>query len=238
MVDNRPQADRILGARLMGTAKRLGRRNLPADEYAAAVAELRELAGGRADLLAETAGLLEGFGEGEPTGPMNRLAVQLCRDAGADPETIPGWIAEGRRRRSEARQPPFSGGVRGGGARQSWPPPGLRVASCGRVILRVHIERLPPEKLKEVPAVLSFGFRHVGHEHRRKVTDRLLPIGQEDVHLGVFAGLVAVVNLRQQGHERPARLGFRCEGWFIHLRDHTRGRAAAAVLSGRSWPAS
>ena len=79
MVDNRSQADRILGARLMGSAKRLGRRELPAEEYAAAVAELRELAAGRADLLAETAGLLEGFGEGEPTGPMTRLAVQLCR---------------------------------------------------------------------------------------------------------------------------------------------------------------
>ena len=114
MVDNRSQADRILGARLMGSAQRLGRRELPAGEHAAAVAELRELAAGRADLLAETAGLLEGFGEGEPTGPMTRLAVQLCRDAGADPEAIPGWIEEGRRRREEARGPPFSGGLRGG----------------------------------------------------------------------------------------------------------------------------
>jgi hypothetical protein len=112
MIDNRPQADRILVARLMGSAKRLGRRELPAEEYAAAVAELRELAAGRADLLAETAGLLEGFGEGEPTGPMSRLAVQLCRDAGADPEAIPAWIEEGRRRRNVARMPPFSGGLR------------------------------------------------------------------------------------------------------------------------------
>jgi hypothetical protein len=114
MVDNSSQADRILGARLMGTAKRLGRRELPADEYAAAVAELRELAAGRGDLLAETAGLLEGFGVGEPTGPMDHLAAQLCRDAGADPEAIAGWAAEGRRRRNEARRPPFSGGLRGG----------------------------------------------------------------------------------------------------------------------------
>lgn len=68
MVDYRPQADRILGARLMGSAKRLGRRELPAGEHAAAVAELRELAAGRADLLAETAGPLEGFGEGNPPG--------------------------------------------------------------------------------------------------------------------------------------------------------------------------
>jgi hypothetical protein len=124
MVENRAQADRILGARLMGSAKRLGRRELPDDEYAAAVAELRELAAGRADLLAETAGLLEGFGEGEPTGPMNALAVQLCRDAGADPDAIPGWIEEGRRRRAEARRPPFSGALRGprGAAGGASPP--------------------------------------------------------------------------------------------------------------------
>lgn len=48
---------------------------------------------------------------------MSRLAIQLCRDAGADPEAIPVWIEEGRRRREEARRPPFSGGVRGGQGR-------------------------------------------------------------------------------------------------------------------------
>ena len=70
MVDNRSQADRsILGARLMGTAGRLGRRELPDAEHAAAVAAASaSLAAGRGDPLAETAGLLEGFGEGEPTG--------------------------------------------------------------------------------------------------------------------------------------------------------------------------
>ena len=133
MVDNRPQADRILGARLMGTAKRLGRRELPAEEYAAAVAELRELAAGRADLLAETAGLLEGFGEGEPTGPMNRLAIRLCRDAGADADAIPGWIEEGRRRREDARRPPFSGGLRGGGVADPLSPPAPPRRLAGRV---------------------------------------------------------------------------------------------------------
>ncbi|HEV2259184.1 MAG TPA: hypothetical protein VGS06_39210 [Streptosporangiaceae bacterium] len=39
-------------------------------------------------------------------------AVQLCRDGGADPKAIPEGIAEGRRRRDAARQPPFSGDVR------------------------------------------------------------------------------------------------------------------------------
>ena len=80
------------------------------------MAGLRELAGGRADLLAEVAGLLEGAREGEPDEPLARQAAGLCRKAGADLEAIPAWIAEGRRRRAAARQPPFSGGLHGGGS--------------------------------------------------------------------------------------------------------------------------
>ena len=71
---------------------------------------------GGADLLAEVAGILEGAREGEPDEPLARQAAGLCRKAGADPEAIPAWIAEGRRRRAAARQPPFSGGLHGGGA--------------------------------------------------------------------------------------------------------------------------
>ena len=41
----------------------------------------------------------------------------LCRKAGADPEAIPAWIEEGRRRAANARQPPFSGGMHDGRAR-------------------------------------------------------------------------------------------------------------------------
>ena len=55
------------------------------------MAALRELAGGRADLLAEVAGLLEGARAGEPDEPLARQAVGLCRKAGADPEAIPAW---------------------------------------------------------------------------------------------------------------------------------------------------
>ncbi len=32
----------------------------------------------------------------------------LCRKAGADPEAIPAWIEEGRRRKANANRPPFS----------------------------------------------------------------------------------------------------------------------------------
>ena len=112
MIDPRPQADRLLVAELSGEARHHAQwRELTEAEHAAAVAALRELAAGRADLLAEVAGLAEGFAEGGPEEPRARQVARLCRDAGADPEAVPGWIEEGRRRAALASQPPFSGGV-------------------------------------------------------------------------------------------------------------------------------
>ena len=109
MADKRPQADRILVAQLTGEAGHHAKwRDLTEAEEAAAVAALRELAGGRADLLAEVAGILEGAHEGKPDEPLARQAAGLCRKAGADPEAIPAWIAEGQRRRANASRPPFS----------------------------------------------------------------------------------------------------------------------------------
>ena len=113
MTDMRPQADRILVAELTGEARHRAKwRPLTGNEEAPAVAELRKLADGRADLLAEVAGIFEGTSEGELDEPLARRASGLCRQAGADPGAIPGWIAEGRRRGEAARQPPPSGGVR------------------------------------------------------------------------------------------------------------------------------
>lgn len=109
MLGNRPAGDRILAARLAGTARRHARwRELTAAEEAAAVAELRELASGRADLLAEVAGVEEGASEGELSERLAKQAAGLCRKAGADPEAIPGWIEVGRERRVTAGRPPFS----------------------------------------------------------------------------------------------------------------------------------
>lgn len=93
----------------MGTAMHHARwRDLTKAEHDAAVAALRELAAGRADLLAEAAGFLEGCSEGELREPLSWQAAQLCRDAGADPDAIPAWIEEGRRRRENAGWPPVS----------------------------------------------------------------------------------------------------------------------------------
>ena len=114
MLDKTPQADRILIAQLHGESERHARRgDLAEDERAAAVAAVRELAGGRGDLLAHVAGILEGFSEGEPDEATPRRAAGLCRDAGADAALIAEWTEIGRQRRADARRLPFSGGLRG-----------------------------------------------------------------------------------------------------------------------------
>ena len=108
-----PVPDRILVAQLNGTAKHHAKwRALTEEEETAAVAELRELAAGRTDLLAEVAGVVTGFYAGDLEEPQARTIAQLCIAAGADPEAIDGWIAVGRERRENARRPPFSGGLR------------------------------------------------------------------------------------------------------------------------------
>jgi len=100
----------MLVAEIFGEARHRARwRPLTAEEEAVAIAELRTLACGRADLLAEVAGLFEGTSEGELDEPLVRQAAQLCRLTGADEALIPGWITEGRRRAQAARKPPHGG---------------------------------------------------------------------------------------------------------------------------------
>jgi hypothetical protein len=71
-----------------------------------------ELADGRADLLAEVAGIFEGTSEGEPDEVLARSAARLCRLAGADEAAIPGWVEVGRRRRANAGKLPLTLGFR------------------------------------------------------------------------------------------------------------------------------
>jgi hypothetical protein len=78
-------------------------------EHDAAVAALRERAAGRADLLAEVAGIYEGTAEGDPYGPVLRQAAQLTRAAGADPAAVPARIEQGKR--TVATSGPFPGGL-------------------------------------------------------------------------------------------------------------------------------
>jgi hypothetical protein len=78
------------------------------NEIAAAVAELREVAGDRPDLLAEEAGIQLGFHEGGLDEPRANAAAQVLIAAGAEESLLPRWIEEGRRRAEIRHRPPVS----------------------------------------------------------------------------------------------------------------------------------
>jgi hypothetical protein len=108
------EVDQQTVARLTGAARRHAhQRESTAAETAAAVAELRELAGDRDDLLAEVAGLLIGFYKRTVEDLMAQAAAGYCIAAGADPDLIPRWIEVGRRRAAAARQVPSTGAAPG-----------------------------------------------------------------------------------------------------------------------------
>jgi hypothetical protein len=110
-----PDPDRLCYAQIAGAVARhaLGWR-LTADEEAVAVAELTEVAAGRADLLAERAGTALGFGEGRPDTARYRQIAELCIAAGADPALIERWIEVGRERAATAAAIPYTGPPPGG----------------------------------------------------------------------------------------------------------------------------
>jgi hypothetical protein len=91
----KPDPDRILVARLSGIAIRLARAGAPIDE---AVAELRALAGGRGDLLAENAGVMVGAWSARVDSGDHLLAAGLLVLAGADHDQIARWVEVGRER--------------------------------------------------------------------------------------------------------------------------------------------
>lgn len=83
-------------AELTGAAQRHARwRPLTESETADAVAELQEIAGHRADLLSEVAGILLGACEGALDEPRAKSAAQVCRRVGADETLIPRWMEKG-----------------------------------------------------------------------------------------------------------------------------------------------
>lgn len=99
-------ADRIIVARLSGIASRhvpKGWREPTPEETAAAAAELQSVAQGRADLLAEEAGIELGTGEGGLYERFQRIAASFCIAAGADPDLIGQWISVGRQRAARDR---------------------------------------------------------------------------------------------------------------------------------------
>ena len=99
----RKPTDGILRAQLSGRAVRLAR---DGGSIAEAIAELRDMAGGRVDLLAEAAGVQVGYWSAKPSGGDAVVAAGLLIMAGADHKRIAQWVEVGRQRASK----PMHGG--------------------------------------------------------------------------------------------------------------------------------
>jgi hypothetical protein len=100
----KPDPDGITTAQLAGTAGRYVSRK-PLD-VEAAVAELREIADGRGDLLAERAGVILAFHDEDARDglwPRKALEAALCIAAGADLTRLTEWIAVGQERAQRIR---------------------------------------------------------------------------------------------------------------------------------------
>jgi hypothetical protein len=98
------ERDQLIVARLTGAAWRHASGREPTGaEVAAAVRELREIAGDRGDLLAEVAGLLIGYYRRTAGERRARAAAYCCIVAGAGLGLIPRWIEVGCSRAAAAR---------------------------------------------------------------------------------------------------------------------------------------
>jgi hypothetical protein len=105
-----PEPHDLIVAALHGAASRHAGWKAPTGPAReAAIAELRGIAGGRADLLAQVAGLLQGYSPpGDAMHEHNRIAASLLLEAGADPALVQEWVEIGWQRRQNARAVPFS----------------------------------------------------------------------------------------------------------------------------------
>src|SRR4249920_2091767 len=93
----KPDPAAIARASIAGTAARYAR--LEPLDVDAAVAELREIANGRGDLLAERAGVIFAFRDEDARDgrwPRRALEAALCIAAGADLTRLMEWIAVGK----------------------------------------------------------------------------------------------------------------------------------------------
>jgi hypothetical protein len=99
----KPDPDGVTTAQVAGTVGRyVSRKPLDVD---AAITELREIANGRGDLLAERAGITLGFYARENRDEWRRKALQaaLLIAAGADLTRLTEWIAVGQQRAERIR---------------------------------------------------------------------------------------------------------------------------------------
>lgn len=75
---------------------------LSGEEEAAAIAEIRQAAAGRVDLLAERAGTALGYADVGCDAARCRQIAKLCIAAGADQALIERWVVTGRERAAPA----------------------------------------------------------------------------------------------------------------------------------------
>jgi hypothetical protein len=105
-----PDADDLRYGRIVGTAaKHAPSWQTSGQQNAAAIAELAEIADGRADLLAKCAGLALGYGERQPDATHYQRMAELCLAAGADKTRIQRWIDIGRQRATTTAAIPDTG---------------------------------------------------------------------------------------------------------------------------------
>lgn len=88
--------ENILVARIMGAAG--ARAAVRPVDLEASVAEVRQIAEGRADLLAAAAGTYLGIAQIDAYHWYYPLAAQICLDAGADRESVPRAVETARHR--------------------------------------------------------------------------------------------------------------------------------------------
>jgi hypothetical protein len=82
----------------LATARHVQGWQLTAQQEAAAIADLRQAAAGRADLLGEHAGVALGFGESRHDAARYRQIARLCIAAGADKALVDRWTKIARQR--------------------------------------------------------------------------------------------------------------------------------------------
>lgn len=114
-------SDDTVVARIIGAAARHARCCVLTEiEHLAAVTEIADLAGGRADLLAQGAGIAAGFHCGRADAARCLRAAQLCIEAGADTSQVQRWAEEGRRRAATTWQQAFPPAPPGSGPLEVW----------------------------------------------------------------------------------------------------------------------
>jgi hypothetical protein len=155
------ERDRLIIAEISGvTARHVPLSGQYPNGEAAAIAEVRAVARGRADLLAEFAGVRLGL---SLTNPVDQLAAQmvahasLAARAGADMDLVARWIPVGVKGRGDPGQPPAAPLI----AAATHPVASICTCTALRSLGRGHAAHRYRRRLPGVPHLAP------GHVHHR-----------------------------------------------------------------------